>query len=377
MTTGAVALTLTSRPPYAPDVEVVERKGLGHPDTICDRAAELLGRRLAAHPDVGHFNVDKGLLVGGAVEVGYGGGHVVRPARLLLAGRADLGILGDPATLAGDVHTELQQAIRTAPRGSLEVEILVNPPSAELAELTGARGVPLANDTSYAVVSLPRSPLERAVHAIEQHLTSVAIRDRIPLGTDVKVLAVRTGRRVSLSVAAAVLAAHVAGPDEYRQVVATVRDEVRTRASDVLGVAPDEVVVNPTAGPHLTLTGSSAEAGDDGQVGRGNRFGGLIAPMRPQSGEAPAGKNPVSHVGKTYHAIAHDIASELLARPAVVEATVELVSRIGVPITEPQAVHVCLAGRAERDVVVGTVERCLADWQGVRDRLQAGDYELF
>jgi S-adenosylmethionine synthetase len=59
---------------------------------------------------------------------------------------------------------------------------------------------------------------------------------------------------------------------------------------------------------YLTVTGLSAESGDDGQVGRGNRVNGLIAPYRPMSLEAAAGKNPVTHVGKLYNIIAMRIA---------------------------------------------------------------------
>lgn len=34
---------------------------------------------------------------------------------------------------------------------------------------------------------------------------------------------------------------------------------------------------------YLTVTGTSAECGDDGQVGRGNRANGLITPYRPMT----------------------------------------------------------------------------------------------
>ncbi len=43
----------------------------------------------------------------------------------------------------------------------------------------------------------------------------------------------------------------------------------------------------------LTVTGTSAEMGDDGSVGRGNRCNGLITPNRPMSMEATSGKNPI------------------------------------------------------------------------------------
>ena len=41
---------------------------------------------------------------------------------------------------------------------------------------------------------------------------------------------------------------------------------------------------------YLTVTGTSAEMGDDGSVGRGNRVNGLITPHRSMSLEAASGK---------------------------------------------------------------------------------------
>jgi len=109
------------------------------------------------------------------------------------------------------------------------------------------------------------------------------------------------------------------------------------------------VVVNaaddPRGSVYLTVTGTSAEAGDDGQVGRGNRVNGLITPYRPMSIEAAAGKNPVSHVGKIYNVAARDVAEALAAMPEIAAAHCLMVSKIGAPVTEPALVHVKIAPR--------------------------------
>jgi S-adenosylmethionine synthetase len=128
---------------------------------------------------------------------------------------------------------------------------------------------------------------------------------------------------------------------------------------------------------YLTLSGTSAEAGDDGQVGRGNRFGGLITPYRPMSLEAAAGKNPAAHVGKTYHAIGYDIGQALIAETAATEATVRLLSSIGHPVNEPQVVHIQTAGEADAAAVQEIAERCFDDWSEVTQRLIRGEYDLY
>jgi S-adenosylmethionine synthetase len=129
--------------------------------------------------------------------------------------------------------------------------------------------------------------------------------------------------------------------------------------------------------PYLTLTGTSAEAGDDGQVGRGNRFGGLITPYRPMSLEAAAGKNPAAHVGKTYHAAAADIAYRLAEETDITESTIRRLSSIGHSVADPEAVHVEAVGRADQATIRKIVTESLADWRGIRDRLIAGYYELY
>ena len=81
------------------DLEVVERKGLGHPDTICDEIAEQLSLTLsrlylAKCGEVLHHNVDKVLLAGGASSPRFGGGAILAPIELFLAGRATASFQG-------------------------------------------------------------------------------------------------------------------------------------------------------------------------------------------------------------------------------------------------------------------------------------------
>jgi S-adenosylmethionine synthetase len=116
-----------------------------------------------------------------------------------------------------------------------------------------------------------------------------------------------------------------------------------------LGTSAD-VEINTADRPpdslYLTVTGTSAEAGNDGEAGRGNRANGLITPYRPMTMESLAGKNPVSHVGKLYNIAAGLIAQQLAEGiDGVLAANCVLVSRIGEPISSPQIVDVRLLPR--------------------------------
>jgi S-adenosylmethionine synthetase len=382
-------LSITQRAPYDPLVEFVERKGIGHPDTICDHLAEELARDLAATylektGRVQAFNVDKAVLAAGAVDIGFGGGTHVRPSRLIMVGKADSASdwKPDPAQLAIDTEQRLLELLPDANPEAFDVEVWLNPSSIDLAAVvTGHRRgeVPLANDTSFAAVSLPRSPLEDTVWRLERYLNTTVYRSEVPIGRDIKVMGARTGADVTVTIAVPVLAGAVGDRAAYDEVVGRVRVDALAMIRDVFGETAT-VMVNEADNrdaQYLTLTGTSAEAGDDGQVGRGNRFGGLITPYRPMSLEAAAGKNPAAHVGKTYHAFADDIGRRVIADTGAEEVTVRMLSAIGHPVTDPQAIHVELAGVDDDPTIMRIVAESLEDWEGVRDRLIAGEYELY
>lgn len=382
-----MSLTITRRDRYNPPIEFVERKGTGHPDTICDRLAEELACQLARDylqytGAVRHFNVDKAILAAGAVDIGFGGGIHVKPSKLVLVGKAAFGFDWEPDTdeLADQYHKRLLELLPDASPEAFEVEVWLNRSSVDLAAVVHAETVaPLANDTSFAAVSLPRSILESIVHEIETHLNGDSYRKRVPVGRDIKVMGARIGDDITVTVACPVLAHSVADRDQYDAVMDIVREDAVSIASAIAGRAVTVRVnqADQEESVYLTLTGTSAEAGDDGQVGRGNRFGGLITPYRPMSLEAAAGKNPASHVGKTYHAIGSDISDRLISETSIEEVTIRLLSSIGHLVTEPQAVHVEVSGSAADDAVTEIVHDCFADWSGVTDRLIDGAYELF
>ncbi len=381
-------LLITHRSPYAPHVEFVERKGVGHPDTICDRLAEELAQQLATayleHTgQVQAFNVDKAVLAAGSVDVGFGGGRHTKKSKLVLVGKADFnsGYRPDKEALAVEYHRKLLEILPDADPDAFEVEVWLSQSSVDLQEVVtrSVASAPLANDTSFAAVSLPRSPLEEMVHRVEATLNSNEFRATVPIGRDIKVMGARSDDNARLTVAAPVMARSVQNRAEYADAIGKVREASVRIATEILG---DDVAVavnqaDSEGSEYLTLSGTSAEAGDDGQVGRGNRFGGLITPYRPMSLEAAAGKNPAAHVGKTYHAVGHDVATRLIAESDISEVTVRLLSSIGHPVTNPQAAHIEVCGPHDEAHVAAVVKDCFEDWDGVRDRLIADEYELF
>ena len=334
--------------------EVVERKGLGHPDTICDAIAEQVSQALCRYyfeqfGRVLHHNVDKVLLCGGAAKPFFGGGEVTAPIEIYLAGRATSEVNGKVIPVADIAVNACEQWLKANlpdldSKRDVRIACRIRPGSRSLTELF-LRGpeVPLANDTSCGVGFAPLSNLERLVLAVEQRLNSPAVKAEHPaLGTDVKVLGVRRGSQIELTVACAIIARHVRDLAGYL----AAKEQVARLARDVARHTDVRLAVNAEDVPErgdlfLTVTGTSAEAGDDGEVGRGNRANGLITPYRPMTLEATAGKNPVNHVGKIYNLAASRAAAALVeALPGVLDASCVLVSRIGTPIDQPQAVDI-------------------------------------
>ncbi|MGD9885453.1 MAG: methionine adenosyltransferase, partial [Reyranella sp.] len=354
-------VVVSGRPPRDEPVEIVERKGLGHPDSICDALAENLSRNLCRHyldrfGVILHHNVDKALLCGGSTIPAFGGGQVKEPIDIYLSGRA-VGAVGNQVIPIDEIAIEgsrtwLRETLHALDADRhVRLHCQVHPGSQALADLYGrsAAGTVLANDTSIGVGYAPLSALEFLVLRVENVLNGRQRAVHHPAwGEDIKVMGLRHGMVVSLTIACAMIDRHLGGVDDYRAETAAIRRLVQDLAAEH-GFDDCLVMVNMADAPdasslYLTVTGTSAEAGDDGEVGRGNRVNGLITPYRPMSLEAAAGKNPVSHVGKIYNIVAREIAEAVVSSVAeVAAAECHMVSQIGKPVDMPALTHVRLA----------------------------------
>lgn len=385
-------------PAHAPPVEVVERKGLGHPDTLCDAIAERVSLHLCRHyverfGAILHHNVDKVLLCGGAARPAFGGGEITAPIEIYLAGRVTKEWRGavvpaEEIAVEACLLTLRERLPELDPARHVRVFPRLRPGSGDLASLfaRGARA-PLANDTSCGAGFAPLSDLERIVLAVERRLNAPETKRAHPaIGADVKVMGLRVERRVTLTIGCAIVGRRVADLADYVRATATVRELALAAARETCAL---EVEVDVNAADDvergdvfLTVSGTSAEAGDDGEVGRGNRANGIITPYRWMTLEAAAGKNPVSHVGKIYGVLAPRLAARLVAAiPRAREAACVLLSRIGRAVDDPQMVHARIATDAPelaaRRAVEEVVRAELAGIDALREELLAGRVDAF
>lgn len=318
-----------------PPFEVVERKGIGHPDTLADGISESISRSLSQFyidefGQILHHNVDKVLIIAGKSMPEFGGGSILKPPSVIVGGRATkpsgkqvFEIIEDSVTSFFRRTVKNLEQFRVEPR--------VEEGAPELRSLIG-RG---ANDTSIGVGYAPLSSTEKLVLGMEREVQRVH-----GVGEDTKLMAVRIGDELTIVVAAAMVSKFISSREEYDDAKAKVLEAVSRRVDADICVNCADSGNNI----YLTVTGTSIEMGDDGATGRGNRGNGLITPMRPMTMEAIAGKNPVNHVGKIYNVLAQRAASEIAELDGVIEANVTFVSKIGAPISQPLLRGVRISG---------------------------------
>ena len=364
MPRNIVVRELMQPPVEQTQVELVERKGLGHPDYISDAVAEEASRQLSLYYRerfgmIMHHNLDKVLLVGGQANPRWGGGDVLHPIYIIVSGRATTEVRTSSGIEEIPVGRIVLKAVKDwikrnlrflDPETHVVVDYKIGKGSADLRGIFESRTAShRANDTSFGAGFAPLTTLERLVFETERTLNSPEFKSKVPAsGEDVKVMGLRTGKTIDITVANAIVSRFVRDKDEYM----SVKDEIKEKVLDLASrVAPDydvRVYVNNGDIPeeevfYLTVTGTSAEHGDDGATGRGNRVNGLITPMRPMSLEAAAGKNPVNHIGKIYNVAAMELAQMIYAKvPNIKEVYVRLLGQIGRPIDDPLIADVSL-----------------------------------
>ena len=380
------------------NVELVERKGLGHPDSIADGVSESVSQALCRlyldeFGKILHHNTDETQVVGGGSEPKFGGGKVTTPIYLLLVGRATTEVNGEKLPYRQVAIDAARDYIKSVAahldtEKHLDIDCRIGQGSVDLRGVFDHKAV-LSNDTSFGVGFAPLSDTERLVLESEKFLT-LKLKKKLPaLGEDVKVMAYRDKDAIHLTVAAALVDSEVKNPAEYRSVCEQIHDKLADQAAKLTN-RKVTIEVNTADDPelgrfYLTVTGLSMEAGDDGSVGRGNRANGLITPCRPMSLEATAGKNPVNHVGKIYNLLGNLIANDIVKETGgnVKEVHVRILSQIGKPVDEPQvaSLQILPANGVKLAQLKPTAESVAQHWFDqigtIPQRLMAGKLTVF
>lgn len=339
---------LNQRPLEQQEIELVERKGIGHPDSVADGLAESISRALCQEyldrfGAVLHHNTDKTQIVAGRSKPAFGGGEVICPLYILLTGRATR-VFKEEEIPVDTIAIKAARKLLSESLSNLDVnnhiilDAKIGMGSSDLRDVFG-RKVPSANDTSFGVGYAPLSETENIVYNTEREMMRM-MKEFPAIGEDIKVMGMRHGDAINLTIACAMVDRHVSNLKEYsdikREIVEHLVEHARQFTARKI-TAQMNVADNIEEGSvYITVTGTSAEMGDDGAVGRGNRANGLITPNRPMSLEATCGKNPINHVGKIYNLLSTEAARQIAAEvQGIDEVYIKILSQIGKPIDEP------------------------------------------
>lgn len=357
--------------------EVVETKGKGHPDNICDTLAEKISAAYSRYC-VENYGVilrhmiDKLSILGGGSKVKFGGGEMIAPIKLLINGRftdrfKDEKI--DYMTIVTktikeyfkelfpllDVDKYLEIVDNThhneGPGVVYNNDDTTNNERKKFYEVVSKTDFSRhnnhfrCNDTSTTVSYYPMSKLERTVLEIEQTLNSNEYKEKYPwTGNDIKVMGIRKDKKVEITSCVPLISHYVKDLEDYINKLNLIREDIKTIILKYFSDNEIEIFLNTRDNyenndMYMTLIGSAVESGDEGAVGRGNRSRGVIPFCRNFSMEAPCGKNPVYHTGKLFTAIG-DTISQMIYEKYNIENVVYCTSKMGDSIEEPWNVSV-------------------------------------
>lgn len=380
MSTATHALSGLRTPlPHELAAEVVERKGVGHPDTLADGIAELASIRYSQHclqvaGAVLHHNLDKVAVLGGRAAFTEADGVYDRPLRVIFGGRISTSFAGR----ALPVREILQQAavdqLRAALPGFDRVRLEVRHETTDSSKFPHwfaprslddlpERPRAFSNDTAYLVGSAPRTAAEIVVLLAEAWFRRFAWA-----GSDIKALAVRDGDTFTVTVCVPALAGHLTGSAQFDDAVTAAAGELTEVLQQRL---PGRVTVvcntrgsrtGPLSGQYFTLSGSAVDYGEDGLVGRGNARTGVISGAHLAGNEATFGKNPAYHVGKVGGWLADTAAHAVAAEFG--PCRIALLWRNGAPYDQPASVEITTAREAPAVTAKELVRATLArtDW---------------
>ncbi len=347
---------MSREPVEEQEIEIVERKGLGHPDSLCDGIAEAVSVALCKEYKrkcgvILHHNTDKVQLAAGRSNPRYGGGEVISPIYILLGGRATRVFEGEEIAVDVIATRAAKDYLRVVRNLDVDSHVIVDSKlgrgSSDLLEVftgnnmkSAQTEMPMANDTSFGVGHAPLSECESIALNVEGRVMDEYRNKEKAIGEDMKVMALRVGDKITLTVGDALVSKYVDDYEHYEGAKRRLKDFI-SGVAESYTTRDVNTLVNMADTPesvYITVTGTSAEMGDDGGAGRGNRCNGLITPNRPMSMEGTPGKNPVNHTGKIYNLLANKIANDVVENvDGIREVHIKILSEIGRRIDDPKA----------------------------------------
>lgn len=391
--------------------DIVERKGIGHPDTLSDSLAEYLSNEYAKYTlkkfgAVLHHNFDKVGMMGGKSEVEFGKGKIIEPIRVLLNGRASSQFADEKINVKELLISTTKKFFNEKfPMLDFEKDIRILYEVADGSSPGGVKGheskrhrwfAPKSlddlgelkflncNDTSMGCSFYGSSKLENIVLKLEKYLNSIEYKQKnIWMGSDIKIMGFYDDdNEINITMCVPQLCQYVKNIDEYMKNKEKIRKDIinfimiqEPKAKINLFINTRDKIDVDNTDVYLTFTGSSIEMGDEGFVGRGNRMGGLITPRRFYTMEGICGKNPIYHTGKVYSIAAYEISKRIYEKLNV-NCSVELIGQSGQSLANPWKITICTNKNIELEQCNIIASDVLDNLNELSNRIINGEFPL-
>jgi len=383
----------TTIPVDSQPLEIVERKGIGHPDTLADGVAEAVSIEYSRYclkkfGAVLHHHFDKTVIMGGQAKIDFGVGEMIKPFRLIINGRVS-SVFSDKKINYQKIQEKAAKEYlkRTLPHLDVNKYLEIRSFSTSyskspvwyrprnLDDLPEFK-TPFVNDSSAIVSFWPLSSTEKLVLEMEKYFYDENKKPKFNyIGHDIKILAIRSFRNINLTMCVPFISSNTPNRSFYLERLNFIQSELKMVAQTILG---DKFKINinlntqdfsllgkskERSGYYFSASGSALDYGEEGVVGRGNRARGVRSCLRPNSTDAIHGKNPSFHVGKVYTYFGDQI-SKAIAKEMKCECTVILATQNKRPTNSPQKIIINISEKRDEKKIKEIVEKELSktDW---------------
>jgi S-adenosylmethionine synthetase len=308
-------------------IETVEKRGLGHPDALCDALAEHVSAAFARYcfeqfGSIAHYNIEGLTMDEGESNVQFGGGEMIKPIRLHLRGSFPCQHDGKKIPymdIAKETIYDYLKKVVPQLDAHKWVRIIDGTRAYGVARKTYDITNLVANHMYTVSATYPPYAAESCALRIEQKLNSPAYKKDHPyVGSDNKIIVVQNGNSVDIDSYVSMVSGNVADADALRSYTEVIKHDIcEVAATDRVRV--DEIGVYTSVNPlHdgrvMTVSGSSVESYNGCAIGR-SRY-------------------PIYHAAKIYYALAYQISKRIYNEERVASA-VKLTSKVGWAMESP------------------------------------------
>ena len=380
-------------------IEIVERKGIGHPDTLADALAEELSRVysqycLDKYDAVLHHNLDKLYIGAGWNTNTFGSVTKIQPIKVVVNGRISDSCNGEKIDLENMFCNTIKEYLGTVlPHLNVkdDLDIIINSTQytrvnhwfspRTVDDVPDAKEA-FANDTSVITTFYPYTICEMLAVELERYFWTpndkgYPVPNYKEIGQDIKVMVDRIDKEINVIVCMPVISTEITSREDYYAVV----QDYQCRLNDIAkriceGTSYSVSVIinasydNDNRGTLYILSlGTSAECGEEGLVGRGNSSRGVISTYRPNSVEAPAGKNPRYHAGRVLSFMGNRLSKAIYDQVGIKNQIVML-TRNKYSLVPPYFMNISTEQPIDREIIEKVVQKEFIDLDYTREILK-------